>query len=125
KGICGVNDMRSIGEMAAAGNAEAQLAVSMYCYRIKKYIGAYLAVLGELDGLIFTGGIGENADFIRAGCCENLAHLGLEMDNEKNIGRREGCFALESVASRVKILVVPTNEELEIAEQTVVCLGVE
>lgn len=125
KGICGVNDMRTIGEMAAAGNVEAQLAISMYCYRIKKYIGAYLAVLGPLDGLIFTGGIGENADFIRAGCCENLAHLGLEMDNEKNIGRRKGCLALESVASRVKILVIPTNEELEIAEQTVVCLGVE
>lgn len=125
KGICGVNDMRTIGEMAGSGNAEAQLAVAMYCYRIKKYIGAYQAVIGELDGLIFTGGIGENADFIRAGCCENLAHLGLEMDNEKNIGRREGCFALESVASRVKILVVPTNEELEIAEQTVVCLGAE
>ncbi|MBU3936418.1 MAG: acetate kinase [Proteobacteria bacterium] len=125
KGICGVNDMRTIGEMAGSGNAEAQLAVAMYCYRIKKYIGAYQAVIGELDGLIFTGGIGENADFIRAGCCENLAHLGLEMDNEKNIGRRKGCFALENRTSRVKILVVPTNEELEIAEQTVVCLGVE
>ncbi|MBA3003856.1 MAG: acetate kinase [Desulfurivibrio sp.] len=125
KGICGVNDMRTIGEMAGSGNAEAQLAVAMYCYRIKKYIGAYQAVIGELDGLIFTGGIGENADFIRAGCCENLAHLGLEMDNEKNIGRRKGCFALENRTSRVKILVVPTNEELEIAEQTVVCLGAE
>ena len=125
KGICGVNDMRTIGEMAAAGNAEAQLAISMYCYRIKKYIGAYLAVLGKLDGLIFTGGIGENADFIRAGCCENLAHLGLEMDNGKNIGRQEGCSALESETSQVKILVIPTNEELEIAEQTVVCLGIE
>lgn len=125
KGICAVNDMRTIGEMAGSGNAEAQLAVAMYCYRIKKYIGAYQAVIGELDGLIFTGGIGENANFIRAGCCENLAHLGLEMDNEKNISRRKGCFALENRTSRVKILVVPTNEELEIAEQTVVCLGVE
>lgn len=125
KGICGANDMRTVGEMAAAGNAEAQLAVSMYCYRIKKYIGAYQAVVGMLDALIFTGGIGENADFIRAGCCENLAHLGLEMDNEKNIGQRGGCSALESEASRVKILVIPTNEELEIAEQTIVCLGAE
>ncbi len=123
KGICGVNDMRTVGELAKAGNPEAQLAISMYCYRIKKYIGAYHAVLGELDGVIFTGGIGENADFIRAECCENLAHLGLEMDNRKNRGRQEGCFALESRASRVKILVIPTNEELEIAEQTVACLG--
>lgn len=123
KGICGVNDMRTVGELAKAGNPEAQLAIGMYCYRIKKYIGAYHAVLGGLDGVIFTGGIGENADFIRAGCCENLAHLGLEMDNGKNRGRQEGCFALESRASRVKILVIPTNEELEIAEQTVACLG--
>ena len=123
KGICGVNDMRTVGELAKAGNPEAQLAIGMYCYRIKKYIGAYHAVLGRLDGVIFTGGIGENADFIRAGCCENLAHLGLEMDNGKNRGHQEGCFALESRASRVKILVIPTNEELEIAEQTVACLG--
>ncbi|MFH1020410.1 MAG: acetate kinase [Pseudomonadota bacterium] len=122
KGICGVNDMRTVGELAAGGDPEAQLAVSMYCYRIKKYIGAYHAVLGGLDGLIFTGGIGENAGFIRAGCCEGLAHLRLEMDPEKNRGGREGCAALEKRDSRVRILVIPTNEELEIAEQTVACL---
>ena len=123
KGICGANDMRTVGEMAKAGDPEAQLAISMYCYRIKKYIGAYLAALGGLDGLIFTGGIGEHAGFIRAGCCETLAHLGLELDAEKNRGAIEGCAAIESKASRVKILVIPTNEELEIAEQTVACLG--
>ena len=123
KGICGANDMRTVGELAAGGDPEAQLAIAMYCYRIKKYIGAYHAVLGELDGLIFTGGIGEHADFIRAGCCENLAHLGLEMDGGKNRESAEGSFSIESKASRVKILVIPTNEELEIAEQTVACLG--
>ncbi|MFA7346272.1 MAG: acetate kinase [Desulfurivibrionaceae bacterium] len=123
KGICGANDMRTVGELAAGGDPEAQLAIAMYCYRIKKYIGAYHAVLGGLDGLIFTGGIGEHADFIRAGCCENLAHLGLEMDEERNRGSVAGCFAIESKAGRVKILVIPTNEELEIAEQTVACLG--
>jgi len=125
KGICGVNDMRSVGELAAGGDREAQLAISMYCYRIKKYIGAYHAALGGLDGLIFTGGIGENADFIRAGCCAGLAHLGLELDEGKNRGSREGCAALEDRASRVRILIIPTNEELEIAEQTVACLGTE
>ncbi|HIJ90175.1 MAG: acetate kinase [Desulfobulbaceae bacterium] len=125
KGICGVNDMRTVGEMASAGNPEAQLAITMYCYRIKKYIGAYYAVLGGLDGLIFTGGIGENADFIRAACCEGLAHLGLKMDNGKNLGRPEGCSAMESKDSRARILVIPTNEELEIAEQTVACLEAE
>jgi len=122
KGICGANDMRTVGELARAGNPDAQLAIAMYCYRIKKYIGAYHAVLGGLDGLIFTGGIGEHADFIRARCCEGLAHLGLELEDGKNRGRMEGCAALESRASRVKILVIPTNEELEIAEQTVACL---
>ena len=123
KGICGVNDMRTVGELAQAGDADAQLAISMYCYRIKKYIGAYHAVLGPLDGLIFTGGIGENADFIRERCCKGLAHLGLKLDTEKNRGPRGGYTALESRDSRVKILVIPTNEELEIAEQTVACLG--
>ena len=125
KGICGVNDMRTVGELARAGNPEAQLAVSMYCYRIKKYIGAYHAVLGGLDGLIFTGGIGENAGFIRAGCCEGLAHLGFKLDSEKNRGAIEGCAAIDCEAGRGKILVIPTNEELEIAEQTVACLGAD
>ena len=123
KGICGANDMRTVGEMAEAGDPEAQLAIAMYCYRIKKYIGAYHAVLGGLDGLIFTGGIGENAAFIRAGCCEGLAHLGLELDPAKNRGPREGEIALEKRNSGVKILIIPTNEELEIAEQTRACLA--
>jgi acetate kinase len=122
KGICGSNDMRAVGELAQADDSEARLAITMYCYRIKKYIGAYLAVLGGLDALIFTGGIGENADFIRAGCCEALVHLGLEIDPEKNRGAGKGCSAVESRASRTKILVIPTNEELEIAQQTVACL---
>ena len=122
KGICGVNDMRTVGELARTGSSEAQLAIAMYCYRIKKYIGAYHAVLGGLDGLIFTGGIGEHADFIRAGCCEGLGHLGLELEDGKNCERAGGCSALETGASRIKILVIPTNEELEIAEQTVACL---
>ena len=122
KGICGANDMRTVGELAADGDPEAQLAISMYCYRIKKYIGAYYAVLGPLDALIFTGGIGEHASFIREGCCAGLAHLGLELEQEKNRGLRDGGAALESRDSRVKILAIPTNEELEIAEQTIACL---
>ena len=78
-----------------------------------------------MDGVIFTGGIGENAEFIRAGCCEGLAHLGLELDPGKNRGAIEGCAAIDCEASRGKILVIPTNEELEIAEQTVACLGAD
>jgi acetate kinase len=119
KGICGVNDMRKIGELAAEGNAPARLAVEMYCYRIKKYIGAYYAILGHLDAVIFTGGIGENAAFIRAGVCEDLAHLGIEIDAAKNNQRTHKAFEIQHGKSPVRLLVIPTNEELEIAEQTV------
>ena len=123
KGICGINDMRKIGELAAKGEAPARLAIEMYCYRIKKYIGAYHAILGHLDAVIFTGGIGENAGFIRAGVCENLAHLGIEMDPEKNNRRSKNAFEIQRENSPVRLLVIPTNEELEIAEQTVQCIA--
>ena len=119
KGICGVNDMREIGELAQAGNAQARLAIEMVCYRIKKYIGAYYAVLGQLDALVFTGGIGENASFIRAGSCQGLSHLGIEVDLEKNNIRSKAAFEIQTEESPVNVLVIPTNEELEIAEETV------
>ncbi len=119
KGICGINDMREIGNMAEAGDPRAKLAVEMTCYRIKKYIGAYYAALGCLDAVIFTGGIGENAGFIRSGSCENLMHLGIGVDAKKNSRRSAGVFEIQTAESCVKVLVVPTNEELEIAEQTV------
>jgi acetate kinase len=118
KGICGVNDMRKIGELAERGEATARLAIDMYCYRIKKYIGAYCAILGQLDAVIFTGGIGENAGFIRAGACENLAHLGIEVDPGKNSRCSTKAFEIQSQNRPVRILVIPTDEELEIAEQT-------
>ena len=119
KGICGVNDMRKIGELAQAGNARARLAIEMVCYRIKKYIGAYYAVLGQLDALVFTGGIGENASFIRAGACQGLSHMGIELDPDKNNKRSKEAFEIQSEDSPVDVLVIPTNEELEIAEETV------
>jgi acetate kinase len=123
KGICGYNDMRTIGELARTGHAEAQLAIQMYCYRIKKYIGAYYAVLGHLEALVFTGGIGENADFIRSGACEGLSNIGIKLDPEKNRRRSKHAFAIHAADSSVNVLVVPTDEELEIAEQTVACIG--
>jgi len=122
KGICGANDMREIEKLAEAGNARAQLAIEMVCYRIKKYIGAYYAVLGQLDALVFTAGIGENSPLIRARSCRGLSHLGIDVDPLKNDRRSEEPFEIQSTSSRVKILVVPTNEELEIAEQTVACI---
>jgi len=118
KGICGVNDMHEIGELAQAGNPQALLAIEMVCYRIKKYIGAYYTVLGRLDTLVFTGGIGENASFIRAGVCLGLSHLGIEVDPEKNNLRSREAFEIQTASSPVKVLVIPTNEELQIAEET-------
>jgi acetate kinase len=118
KGICGANDMREIMELAEGGDDQAQLAIDMYCYRIKKYIGAYSAVLGRVDAVVFTGGIGENAATIRRQCCEGLEGLGIVIDNHNNEVLSEGSFEIHTEKSSVKILVIPTNEELEIAQQT-------
>jgi acetate kinase len=122
KGICGVNDMRQIEELAREGNSRAQLAIEMVCYRIKKYIGAYCAVLGRLDALVFTAGIGEKSPLIRAGSCQGLAHLGIELDPDKNDRRSKEAFEIQTESSTAKVFVIPTNEELEIAEQTLACI---
>jgi acetate kinase len=122
KGICGVNDMREIEKRAQEGNSQARLAIEMVCYRIKKYIGAYYAVLGRLDALIFTAGIGEKSLRIRAGSCQGLAHLGIEVDPEKNDRKSKEAFEIQAADSAAKVLVIPTNEELEIAGQTVRCI---
>ncbi len=123
KGICGVNDMRDIGQRAAEGNAAARLAIDMYCYRIKKYIGAYYAALGRVDALVFTGGVGENAADIRRRSCDGLAQLGIEVDKRNNNAEKNGIREIQSAGSPVSILVIPTDEELEIAEQTVKCIN--
>lgn len=117
-GISGVSsDMREIEMAGANGNERAKLALEMYDYKVKKYIGSYMAAMGGLDILIFTGGIGENADTTRAGICDELDFLGISLDREKNKGfRREGLISTPD--SKVKIVVVPTNEELMIALDT-------
>jgi acetate kinase len=119
KGICGVNDMREVENLARSGDARAQLAIDMFCYRIRKYIGAYLAILGDVDALVFTGGIGENSVFIRKESCHGLSHLGIVIDGRKNKRSPGGIFEIQGDRSAVKVLVIPTNEELEIARQTV------
>jgi acetate kinase len=90
----------------------------MYCYRIKKYLGAYCAVLGRVDAIVFTAGIGENADFIREKVCDGLDGLGICLDTEKNQWLGSDCTDISTAGSPVKILVVPTDEEWEIAQQT-------
>jgi len=122
KGICGANDMREILKMANRGEPLAQLALDLYCYRIKKYIGAYFAVLGRVDAVVFTGGIGENAAIIRKQCCQGLEGLGITVDDVKNEKACEEVLEIQRDGAPVKVLAVRTNEEREIAEQTVAVL---
>jgi len=122
KGICGANDMREILRMANRGDLLAQLALEIYCYRIKKYIGAYFAVLGRVDAVVFTGGIGENAAPIRKQCCQGLEGLGITVDNEKNEKPCDEVLEIQRNGGLVKVLAVRTKEEREIAEQTVAAL---
>jgi acetate kinase len=119
KGICGFSDMREIQDRAAKGNERAQLAIEMFCYRIKEYIGAYYAVLGRLDAVVFTGGIGENACTIRERVCEGLEHLGISVDPGKNDAATGSAAEIQQNGFPVKVLVVRTNEEREIALQTI------
>jgi acetate kinase len=122
KGICGVNDMREILQMANRGEPLAQLALELYCYRIKKYIGAYFAVLGRVDAVVFTGGIGENAAPIRKQCCQGLEGLGITVDNGKNEKVCEEVLEIQRDGALIKVLAVRTKEEREIAQQTVAAL---
>jgi acetate kinase len=122
KGICGVNDMREALRLAAAGDERARLAIDMYCYRIRKYIGAYYAVLGHLDALVFTAGIGEHSPLIRKQSCAGLDRFGIRINDARNALDGAGVFEIQAEDAPVRVLVVPTNEELEIAHQTRACL---
>jgi acetate kinase len=122
KGICGVNDMREAQRLAAAGDERARLAIDMYCYRIRKYIGAYYAVLGQVDALVFTAGIGEHSPQIRKQSCAGLERFGIRIDDTRNVQTAAGVFEIQAKDAPVRVLVVPTNEELEIAHQTRTCL---
>jgi acetate kinase len=121
-GISGLtNDMRELlAEADESGDRRARLAIEIFCYRARKYIGAYLAAMNGADAVIFTGGIGENSARIRAMICEQLAWLGVELDSERNESHtrgREGLISRDD--SRLSVYVVPTNEELLIARDTV------
>ncbi|MDC0358984.1 acetate kinase, partial [Oligoflexia bacterium] len=122
KGICGANDVRDVLERAQAGEERAVLALNMTAYRIKKYIGAYYAALNGVEAIVFTAGIGENAPEIRAKACEDLSALGIIIDSQKNLSDPGGEYEIQSDASRVKVLVIPTDEEREIAEATRFCI---
>jgi acetate kinase len=110
------NDMRTLCEEMDKGNDRAKLAVDMFCYSIKKYIGSYCAVLDSVDAVVFAGGIGENSHIVRKKTCENLAEFGIEIDDELN--KKRGQSVISKQNTKIKVMVVPTNEELMIARQT-------
>ena len=118
-GVSGVsNDMREVVGAAAAGNPRAGLALDIFCYRLKKYIGAYTAVLGRVDALVFTGGIGENAAGIRERTCRGLEAMGYVLDAARNAAAARGPRDVSADGSLHRILVIPTDEELMIARDT-------
>ena len=125
-GVLGVfgesSDMRDLESAAAAGNKRAILAEKMYFYRIKKYIGAYAAALGGVDIIVFTGGVGENQASCRAAACEGLEYMGVKLDAEKNKVRGEE-IVISTPDSKVQVVVIPTDEELMIASDTVAILS--
>lgn len=117
--ISGVSsDMREVIDAMNEGDENAKLAFDMYVYRVRKYIGAYAAAMNGIDTLIFTAGVGENSAVLREAVCKGITFLGIELDNEKNAVRSKEAREISTPASRVKVLVVPTNEELLIARDT-------
>ncbi len=124
-GLCGDVDMRAILQRCEAGDPAAQLAIEIYVHRLQKYIGGYLAILGGLDALVFTAGVGENAAVIRQRVAEPLAHLGIGIDQQRNGTAKVAgkVIDLTPAAAVVRTLVVPTDEELAIAQQIAALIG--
>jgi acetate kinase len=117
----GSNDLRDVISAADGGNPEAAVALDIFCYRIRKYIGAFAAAMGGLEVLVFTAGIGENSPEVRRRVCAGMEAadgFGIVLDPQKNALASNQARAVQTETSRVKILVVPTNEELEIARET-------
>ena len=119
-GIGGSSDARDIGEKYEQGDTDAKLTLDLYTYRIKKFIGAYFAALNGIDAIVFTAGLGENDALVRSLACKNLEALGIKLDEEANISLNhpKNIVEIQAPESKVKILIIPTNEELEIARQT-------
>ena len=116
-GLTGYSDLRDIEAEVEKGNSDCLLALTMNAYQIKKYIGAYTAAMNGLDAVVFTAGIGENSSTIRDLVCADMDFLGMKLDPRKNKEKSKDLREINTVDSKVKILIVPTNEELEIAKQ--------
>ncbi|HWV25211.1 MAG TPA: acetate kinase [Thermomicrobiales bacterium] len=117
-GMTGTSDVRDVLSSVERGETRAKLALDVYCYRLKSYIGAYLAHLGRVDAVIFTAGVGENAAEVRRKAIEGLDHIGIVLDERRNADRVDGIHRISTDDSPTCVLVVPTDEELEIARQT-------
>lgn len=122
-GLAGYNDMRDVEAAAADGNPEAELAIEVYCRRIRGYVGQYFAHLGSLDAVVFTAGVGENSERIRMQSMAGLSTLGIIMDAERNAGRKKGPTLVSADESPVQVWVTPTNEEREIALQSIAAVS--
>jgi acetate kinase len=123
RGLAGANDMREVERRAVGGDEAAREALEVYCYRLRKYVAAYAAALGRVDALVFTAGVGEHSPGVRAGVCGGLEWFGVRVDPARNQARSEQARTVSSDDSTVAVLVVPTNEELEIAEQALAAIG--
>lgn len=125
KGMTGASDVRTVVERAVSGDETARLAMSIYTYRIRRYIGSYAAIEPELHGLVFTAGVGENAVGVRADVCAGLSHLGITLDPAANADAHGGAEprVVDDGTGSVRVLVVPTDEELEIARDTMAVIG--
>ena len=121
-GLCGYTDMRDVENAAAAGEEKAVIAQDSYFYRIKKYVGAYAAAMGGCDVLVFTAGVGENQTGMREAVCENMEYMGIKIDKEKNATIRGEEAIISTPDSKVKVVVIPTDEELMIATDTMALL---
>lgn len=117
------SDCRDLTLAAEEGNKKAKLALEIVAYRVKKYIGSFAAVLGGVDAIVFTGGIGEHSELIRGLVMEDMEYLGVEFDKEKNCSYRDGTAEISSPNSKVKVIILPTNEELSIARETKELIG--
>ena len=118
-GVTGISsDMREIESAIEKGDELAKIGMEMYTYRVKKYIGSYAAAMGGVDVVIFTGGVGENGDDTRASICQGLEFIGVEVDPAKNKKLRSKEAVISKDGAKVKVMVVPTNEELVIAQDT-------
>ena len=118
-GISGIsNDMRNIHEAIAKGNERAKLAFEVFSYRIKKYIGSYMAVLNGTDAIVFTGGVGEKDEFVREYVCSNMEALGIKFDAKRNLDKANKQREITAADSKVKVLIIPTDEEVRIAADT-------